>query len=250
MNTSGLLSEDCISKKLESQFKVYTKDGFIRFVDNLTYFLTPREISELGLDAEILLEIEKHLKTPNDSPTKFKKEISNFNLTNIEEEGSVSNASSDIDTSRDEKDDKDYKEDKEIIDESQTISKPKISLEHSSINKIRNCLILDIPKIDCFQYYLLVASILDEYYYLNQHDIIFEFYCKAIELDKKNFPNIKFYEFIDQFDFSTLKDFLTIANNLKNGDKVSRIVYIMILLFIIIRLSFNIFILDCKDNKV
>ncbi len=70
-------------------FKMYTQEGFLSFVEDLLSFLTPKDISDLGLDFEILNEMEEHANARPDSPQIRKKLTDFFNFSFIEEEGSV-----------------------------------------------------------------------------------------------------------------------------------------------------------------
>lgn len=83
------------TKESTSPFKLYFKEGFIKYIEDLIFFLSPKEVSELGFDLEMLKEIEK-LILKGDSPgtVKIKSKVDLINLTNIEEEGSISDNSS------------------------------------------------------------------------------------------------------------------------------------------------------------
>ena len=85
-NTSSLrssINNFKASVKIASPFKMYTKDGFIAFIEQLTFYLNPKEVSELELDFDISNEIEEHVKAASESSTIVKKVVE---LPNIEEE--------------------------------------------------------------------------------------------------------------------------------------------------------------------
>lgn len=62
---------------------------------------------------------------------------------------------------------------------------------------------INIPKIDCYQYYLLLAFYLDEY--SDTKELAFNLFQVAYEKDSKSFPRIRFYQYLDNFDYNDIK---------------------------------------------
>lgn len=79
--------------------------------------------------------------------------------------------------------------------------------------------LIDIPKIECYQYYLLLAYYLEQYG--DTKKLAFEFYKKVLVLERKSFPRLRFYQFLDSFDYNELK---SMQNDTK--DKLVYISYI------------------------
>jgi hypothetical protein len=166
---------DSINEKKRVFFRIYGKGGFLYFFQEIFAILSKKEISQLGYHQEILLEINYI------NILRINKNIENSKILEMGSENSLNS-----------------------------------SFDNNSYNKIGfekpNMCILDIPKNECFQYYLLLAFYLGEY--ADNKDDIFNLYNKAGELDKRSFPCIRFFQYLDEFnDLQKIRSFLSSSSN-------------------------------------
>jgi hypothetical protein len=163
---------DTINEKKNISFKVYGKTGYLYFCQEMLSILTKKEISQLGYQQDIISEINNN----NFCGNKFE----NSKILELISENS-----------------------------------PNSSLDYNSNNKVgfdkvTSC-ILDLPKSESFQYYLIQAFYLGEY--SDNKDKIYGLYNKAGELDKRSFPCVRFFQFLDEFnDIQKIRSFLSTAS--------------------------------------
>jgi hypothetical protein len=157
-------------------FKVYGKKGFIKFLSEIFEILSSKDISQIGYHLDILTEINKQMN----EKIKQTKELNTF-LKIIEQESEY-----------------------EYEDNSEAGNSLLYTYDKKSL--------LELPRIDCFQHYLVQAYYLAEY--SDSRDIIFDLYKRAVELDSDSFPCIRFYQYIDEFnETSKLRFFVNNCNS-------------------------------------
>ena len=152
------------SNNLSGPLNFYGKDGFIQFLSDLFEVLKINEISEIGLQSEFLSVINKH----------------DFNFNEISNNNS-------------------------FISDMESISEELINISYNpkySQHYYNKGSIIEIPKSDSFQYYLIIAYHFEEF--TEKIDKVFEMYLKTSEKDKKNFPKVRFYQLLDNISRSKL----------------------------------------------
>jgi hypothetical protein len=174
---NNMINIETTQENRKQLFKVYGKKGFLSFVTELFDILNTKDIMDLGYHQDILKEINKQMHD------KFKqtKELTTF-LKIIEQESEY-----------------EYEDNSEF-------NSPRYTYD-----KMTNA-IIELPKVDCFQYYLIEAYYLCEY--SDSRDMVFELYKKAVDLDKDSFPCIRFYQYIDEYnETSKLRYFINNTNS-------------------------------------
>jgi len=164
-------------KNSTGSFRIYGANGFIKFMNDLFGFLNMKEVSELGDNLGIVDEIKIHLKLKsNKKPPQSNTRLSISKISELENENEL-----------------DY-------------SFMNSSIRLSIGGEKKPSPILELPSdLDFYQFYQLVAFYLEEF--SDSTELIYEMYKKAYEKNRKSFPRMRFYQFLDSLDSTHLKMF-------------------------------------------
>jgi len=204
---STLLTPQLLNKK-NSNFSIYGHKGFLKFIQDI---LVKDPETDYGYASELLSIIIKHTNDNISEKESFKSSFRDSDFSKIDETDSENNEVSYFSTgsSRNSKgaaNNNFNNLNQNTIKHLQLNYFPcrEVDFSPCQLNQFNE--IIEMPKSETYQYYLILAFYLLEY--AENIDNILDFFKKAHYCDKKAFPRIRFLQFLHEFELKDLKKFI------------------------------------------